>query len=33
MFNPNSGPVNRILGLLGIHGPLWFNSPDWSKPA
>lgn len=33
MFNPNSGPVNRILGLLGIHGPLWFNSPGWSKPA
>ena len=33
MFNPNSGLVNRILGLLGIHGPLWFNSPDWSKPA
>jgi multiple sugar transport system permease protein len=33
MFNPTSGPVNQILGLLGIHGPLWFSSPDWSKPA
>ena len=33
MFNPRSGPVNQILGLVGIHGPLWFNSPQWSKPA
>ncbi|MEV0186042.1 sugar ABC transporter permease [Streptomyces sp. NPDC050625] len=33
LFNPVSGPVNRILGLFGIDGPLWFDSPDWSKPA
>jgi multiple sugar transport system permease protein len=33
LFNPSSGPVNRFLGLLGVHGPLWFDSPAWSKPA
>ncbi|MFC1443603.1 sugar ABC transporter permease [Streptacidiphilus sp. N1-10] len=33
MFNPSSGPVNQLLGLVGIHGPLWFDSPSWSKPA
>ncbi|WP_368862125.1 carbohydrate ABC transporter permease [Catenulispora pinistramenti] len=33
LFNPSSGPVNKILGLIGVHGPLWFDSPVWSKPA
>ena len=33
LFNPSTGPVNRALGLLGVHGPLWFDSPTWSKPA
>jgi multiple sugar transport system permease protein len=33
LFNPATGPVNTILGKLGIDGPLWFNSPHWSKPA
>ncbi|MFJ3902910.1 carbohydrate ABC transporter permease [Streptomyces sp. NPDC090025] len=33
MFNPGTGPVNTILGALGIEGPDWFNSPAWSKPA
>ena len=33
LLNPATGPVNTILGDIGIDGPLWFNSPAWSKPA
>jgi multiple sugar transport system permease protein len=33
LLNPATGPVNVILGHLGIEGPLWFNSPTWSKPS
>jgi multiple sugar transport system permease protein len=33
LFNPATGPVNTILGHLGINGPLWFQSPSWSKPS
>ena len=25
--------MNTILGWLGIDGPLWFQSPHWSKPS
>jgi multiple sugar transport system permease protein len=33
LLNPATGPVNVILGHLGIDGPLWFQSPQWSKPS
>src|SRR5262249_13865337 len=33
MFNPAPGPVNHLLGMLGIDGPAWFNDPHWAKPA
>jgi len=33
LLNPATGPVNTILGKLGISGPLWFNDPAWSKPS
>jgi multiple sugar transport system permease protein len=33
ILNPATGPVNHILSYVGIHGPLWFNSPAWSKPS
>ena len=33
ILNPATGPVNTILGWFGIEGPLWFQSPHWSKPA
>jgi multiple sugar transport system permease protein len=33
LLNPSTGPVNTILGRLGIEGPLWFNSPEWAKPS
>jgi multiple sugar transport system permease protein len=33
LLNPATGPVNTILGKLGIQGPLWFDSPHWAKPS
>jgi multiple sugar transport system permease protein len=34
LFNPGTGPINLILGWLGVHpGPLWFNDPNLAKPS
>lgn len=33
LLNPAAGPVNTVLGLLGMDGPLWFNDPNWAKPS
>jgi multiple sugar transport system permease protein len=33
LLKPGTGPVNAFLARLGIEGPLWFNSPEWSKPS
>ncbi len=33
LFNPGTGPVNIILKFFGVHGPLWFSDPAWSKPS
>jgi multiple sugar transport system permease protein len=33
LLNPATGPVNIVLSHLGINGPLWFHSPQWSKPS
>jgi len=33
LLNPATGPVNAVLGAVGIEGPLWFGDPGWSKPA
>ena len=33
LLNPATGPVNIILEKLGFSGPLWFQSPQWSKPS
>ncbi len=33
LLKPGTGPVNTLLAGLGIEGPLWFNSPEWSKPS
>ena len=33
LLNPGTGPVNTILGHVGISAPSWFNDPTWSKPA
>jgi len=33
LFNPNSGLVNHLLGVIGIaKTPNWLNSPYWSVP-
>jgi multiple sugar transport system permease protein len=33
ILNPATGPVNVLLSHIGIQGPLWFLSPQWSKPS
>ncbi|WP_103530599.1 carbohydrate ABC transporter permease [Streptomyces sp. SM11] len=33
LLNPGTGPVNAILGDLGLPTPGWFNDASWSKPA
>ncbi|MGE5676358.1 MAG: carbohydrate ABC transporter permease [Mycobacterium leprae] len=34
IFNPQVGVINSFLMHLGVKNPpLWFASPDWSKPA
>ncbi len=33
LLNPGTGPVNTILGHIGVSAPSWFNDPTWSKPA
>ncbi len=33
LLNPSTGPVNTLLGKIGISGPLWFNDPSWAKPS
>ncbi|MFD0922378.1 carbohydrate ABC transporter permease [Saccharopolyspora rosea] len=33
LFNPGTGPVNQVLRLVGVDGPLWFADPAWAKPA
>jgi multiple sugar transport system permease protein len=33
MFNPSGGLINLALGLVGVEGPRWLQSPEWSKPA
>jgi len=33
IFNPEHGLINAALQELGIVGPLWLQSEEWSKPA
>jgi multiple sugar transport system permease protein len=33
LLNPGTGPVNTVLGKLGLPEPGWFNDPTWAKPA
>jgi multiple sugar transport system permease protein len=33
IFNPLYGPVNILLGSLGLLPPAWFVDPQWAKPA
>jgi multiple sugar transport system permease protein len=33
VLNGSTGPVNHILGALGLPQPLWFDDPAWAKPS
>jgi len=33
MLNPQYGLINSMLAFFGIQGPLWLQSPEWSKPS
>jgi multiple sugar transport system permease protein len=34
LLKPGTGPVNTLLEKIGFdHPPLWFNDPNWAKPA
>jgi multiple sugar transport system permease protein len=33
LLNPQYGLINATLSLVGIRGPLWLQSPAWSKPS
>lgn len=33
LFNPDVGLINSALRFIGIAGPQWLNSEQWSKPA
>lgn len=33
LLNPGTGPVNDVLGSIGISAPNWFNDPTWAKPS
>ena len=33
VLDPNFGLVNTALAYVGIEGPGWFASPEWSKPS
>jgi multiple sugar transport system permease protein len=33
ILNPQVGPINYLLRLVGLPGPGWLSDPNWSKPA
>lgn len=33
LFHPDFGPINGLLGLFGIPGPVWLASEEWAMPA
>ena len=33
ILNPATGPVNTMPRQARDQGPLWFQSPQWSKPS
>jgi multiple sugar transport system permease protein len=33
LLQPDTGPLNQVLGWFGIHGPDWLNSSAWAMPA
>jgi multiple sugar transport system permease protein len=33
LFNPVTGPINFLLGMIGIQGPAWLYDPNWAMPG
>ncbi|MCE7990023.1 MAG: sugar ABC transporter permease [Caldilinea sp. CFX5] len=33
LYNPEFGPINYLLKLVGLKGPAWIASPEWAMPA
>jgi multiple sugar transport system permease protein len=33
LLNPQFGFINRLLGIVGVHGPGWWLDPHWAMPA
>ncbi len=33
LLDPSAGLINTALAVVGIHGPTWLASPEWSKPS
>jgi multiple sugar transport system permease protein len=33
IFNPRFGPLNYLLGMIGLEGPAWLYDPHWAMPA
>lgn len=33
IYNPDYGPINALLQMVGIEGPKWLQSIGWAKPA
>lgn len=33
MFNYANGPINAVIGAVGLQPPDWLRDPAWSKPA
>lgn len=33
IYNPDYGPLNKLLSLVGIQGPQWLASTSWALPA
>jgi len=33
LFHPEYGPINGLLGLFGVPGPVWLASEEWAMPA
>jgi multiple sugar transport system permease protein len=33
LLSPEYGPINNVLALFGIEGPLWLQSETWAMPS
>jgi multiple sugar transport system permease protein len=33
LFNPETGLVNQVLGVIHLPQPGWFTDPNWAKPG